>query len=61
MGDRVWTDGDRWTVAELLGARVESDPDGALFDINGEQWTARGAHGGQPRGHVVRRLRCRSR
>ena len=41
MADGVWADGDRWTVSELLAARLESDADGELFDVNGEQWTAR--------------------
>ena len=41
MADGVWADGDRWTVSELLAARIESDAESQLLDINGDQWTAR--------------------
>ena len=41
MPDDVWAHGDAWTVAQLIRSRLESNPDGELFDVNGEQWTAR--------------------
>ena len=41
MADEVWADGDRWTVSDLLAARIESDAESQLLDINGDQWTAR--------------------
>ncbi len=41
MARDVWADGDAWTVAQLIQARLESDPDSELFDVNGEQWTGR--------------------
>jgi carnitine-CoA ligase len=37
----VWTEGDRWTVAELLDRRLDDDADGVLFDVNGDAWTTR--------------------
>ncbi len=37
----IWTDADRWTVSSLLEQRLEVDPDGPLFDINGDAWTTR--------------------
>ncbi len=45
----MWVDGDAWTVAELIQARLESDPDRELFDVNGEQWTARTLFGAADR------------
>jgi crotonobetaine/carnitine-CoA ligase len=41
----VWSHGDAFTVAELVDGRLESDPDGQLFDVNGEQWSARAMFG----------------
>jgi carnitine-CoA ligase len=41
MSSPAWVEGDAWTVADLIHARLESDPDRELFDVNGEQWTAR--------------------
>jgi crotonobetaine/carnitine-CoA ligase len=37
----IWTAADRWTVSDLLEQRLEADPDGPLFDINGDPWTTR--------------------
>jgi len=36
----IWTTRDDWTVLQLMRARLESDPDGELFDIGGAKWTA---------------------
>ena len=41
MAADVWAAGDAWTVAQLIQSRLESNPDGELFDVNGEQWSAR--------------------
>ena len=41
----VWSHGDAFTVTELVAGRLESDPDGRLFDVNGEQWSARAMFG----------------
>jgi carnitine-CoA ligase len=41
MAADVWAHGDAWTVAQLIQSRLESNPDGELFDVNGEQWSAR--------------------
>lgn len=49
MSPDVWSHGDAWTVAELIQRRLESDPDRELFDVNGEQWTARTMFGAADR------------
>ena len=36
-------------MAQLIQARLESDPDSELFDVNGEQWTARTLFGAADR------------
>ena len=37
----IWRNRDEYTVARLIEERLESDPDGELFDVNGDKWTAR--------------------
>jgi crotonobetaine/carnitine-CoA ligase len=49
MSPDVWSQGDAWTVAALVQQRLESDPDGELFDVNGEQWSARAMFGAADR------------
>jgi len=47
--DDVWSHGDSFTVAELIRTRLDADPDGELFDVNGERWTARTLFGAADR------------
>ncbi|MFN8026815.1 MAG: AMP-binding protein [Acidimicrobiia bacterium] len=36
----IWSNRDEYTVARLIEERLASDPDGELFDVNGDKWTA---------------------
>jgi crotonobetaine/carnitine-CoA ligase len=49
MSSPAWTHGDSWTVGALVEERLASEPEREIFDVNGEQWTARALFGASDR------------